>query len=74
MNNSETNVYLPIEDHGVIGNMHTIALVSLQGSIDYLPFMRIDSPSIFLRLLDRHKGGHFTIKPQGAFIKQNSTI
>lgn len=69
MNNGETNAYLPIEDYGVIGNLHTIALVSLQGSIDYLPFMRIDSPSIFLRLLDRYKGGHFTIKPQGAFIK-----
>lgn len=32
--------YKPIENYGVIGNLHTIALVSLTGSIDYLPFIR----------------------------------
>lgn len=69
MNNSETNAYLPIADYAVIGNLHTIALVSLQGSIDYLPFMRIDSPTIFLNVLDRHKGGRFSIEPQKGSIK-----
>lgn len=68
MTHRETNGYLPIEDYGVIGNLHTIALVSLQGSIDYLPFMRIDSPTVFLNILDRQKGGHFTIKPQKGII------
>src|SRR5690606_7914184 len=53
--------YLPISSYGIIGNLHTIALVSNKGSIDYLPFNRIDSPTVFTALLDRHKGGFFEI-------------
>ena len=53
--------YLPIEDYGLIGNLHTSALVSKQGSIDFLPFDRFDSPTVFGALLDREKGGRFSI-------------
>lgn len=60
--------YEPIEDYGVIGNLHTMALVSKRGSIDYLPFMRIDSPTVFLRLLDTEKGGYFSIEPQSELL------
>lgn len=56
--------YEPIENYGVIGNLHTVALVSIRGSIDFLSFMRFDSPTIFARLLDSAKGGHFSITPQ----------
>lgn len=56
--------YLPIENYGIIGNLHTVALVSLNASIDFMCFPRFDSPSVFCRLLDAEKGGYFSIDPQ----------
>src|SRR2546429_5871072 len=55
--------YLPIEDHGLIGNMHTAALVGRNGSIDWLCLPHFDSPSIFAAILDDKKGGYFQIAP-----------
>jgi GH15 family glucan-1,4-alpha-glucosidase len=55
--------YQPIENYGVIGDLATTALVSMQGSIDFMCFPRFDSPTIFATLLDRQEGGHFTITP-----------
>src|SRR6476660_3169229 len=55
--------YQPIEDHGLIGNMHTAALVGRNGSIDWLCLPHFDSPSIFAAILDDKKGGHFQIAP-----------
>jgi len=55
--------YLPIEDYGLIGNLHTVALVSRTGSLDYLPFTRFDSPTIFAALLDSAKGGRWQLAP-----------
>ncbi|WP_205502625.1 glycoside hydrolase family 15 protein [Rufibacter psychrotolerans] len=55
--------YLPIEKYGLIGNLHTTALVSKYGSLDYLPFPRFDAPTVFARLLDHKKGGFWSIKP-----------
>lgn len=63
--------YEPIENYGAIGNLHTIALVSLTGCIDYLPFMRIDSPTVFLKILDKNKGGYFSIHPVNGYIKSS---
>ncbi|HZI33058.1 MAG TPA: trehalase-like domain-containing protein, partial [Candidatus Binatia bacterium] len=56
----------PIENHGIIGDLHTAALVSMDGSIDFMCFPRFDSPAIFAALLDAKKGGHFQITPIGA--------
>src|SRR5580693_10685677 len=53
--------YQPIENYGIIGNMRTAALVSMQGSIDWFCFPHFDSPSVFASLLDDKKGGHFAI-------------
>lgn len=55
-----------IEDYGLIGDMHTCALVGKNGSIDFLCWPTIDSPSIFARILDTTKGstGYWSIKPQ----------
>ena len=55
--------YLPIEDYGLIGNMHTAALVGRNGSIDWLCMPHFDSPSVFAAILDDKKGGHFRIAP-----------
>jgi GH15 family glucan-1,4-alpha-glucosidase len=53
-----------IEDHGVIGNLRSTALVSVEGEIDFYCFPQFDSPSVFLALLDREKGGSFRIDPE----------
>ncbi len=55
--------YQPIENYGVIGDLTTVALVSLEGSIDFMCFPNFDSPTIFAALLDSEKGGHFSIAP-----------
>lgn len=55
--------YLPIEDHGVIGNLHTAALVGADGTIDWLCLPAFDSPSVFCSILDDEKGGRFSLKP-----------
>jgi len=55
--------YLPIENYGVIGNMRSVALVGMNGSIDFLCYPNADSPTVFARLLDDAQGGHFQIQP-----------
>ncbi len=60
---SKSSGYQPIENYGVIGDLRTIALVGINGSIDFMCFPDFDSPSIFAALLDCHKGGSFQITP-----------
>lgn len=55
--------YQPIESYGVIGDLHTVALCGMNGSIDWLCYPHFDSPSIFAALLDDEKGGRFEIAP-----------
>src|SRR4029434_1452888 len=54
----------PIENHAIIGDLNTVALVSLDGSIDFMCFPRFDSPSVFAALLDPERGGRFSIAPE----------
>ncbi len=55
--------YLPIGDYAVIGDLHTVALVGKNGSIDWCCLPKFDSPSLFAALLDEGKGGFFRISP-----------
>ncbi|MBW4043670.1 MAG: glycoside hydrolase family 15 protein [Acidobacteria bacterium] len=50
-----------IENHGVIGNMRSIALVSIEGSIDFFCYPEFDSPTVFASLIDGEEGGSFRI-------------
>ena len=59
-----SNRYPPIEDYGIIGDLHTVALVGKNGSIDFLCLPSFDSPSVFAALLDADRGGRFQIAPR----------
>ena len=54
----------PIESCGVIGDLHTIALVAMNGTIDWCCLPQFDSPSVFGALLDETKGGYFKLAPE----------
>ncbi|WVO15208.1 hypothetical protein L204_102857 [Cryptococcus depauperatus] len=56
-----------IQDHALIGNLRTAALVSLDGSIESMCMPYFDSPSVFARIIDANKGGHFSITPTWSF-------
>ncbi len=58
----------PIENHGIIGDLRTAALVAMDGCIDFMCFPRFDSPTIFAALLDPEKGGRFHISPLHAHV------
>ncbi len=61
-----------IENHGVIGNMRSAALISIHGTVDFFCFPSFDSPTVFAALLDDQKGGSFSIEPEmeGVRLKQ----
>jgi GH15 family glucan-1,4-alpha-glucosidase len=60
------NPYPPIGDYGLIGDCHSAALVSREGSIDWFCLPRFDSGSAFGRLLDWERGGHCQVAPTGS--------
>src|SRR2546425_4863996 len=64
--------YAPIGEYGVIGDLYTVALVGMDGSIDFLCLPHFDSPSVFAALVDVERGGRFQIAPllEGAVRKQ----
>ncbi|MCZ7376478.1 glycoside hydrolase family 15 protein [Micromonospora sp. WMMC250] len=57
--------YPAVESHGLIGDLQTAALISKDGIVDWFCAPRFDSPSVFGALLDRRKGGHFQLAPDG---------
>ena len=57
--------YLPTEDFGLIGDLSTAALVGRDGSIPWLCLPHFDSPPVFCGILDKDKGGSFSVAPEG---------
>jgi GH15 family glucan-1,4-alpha-glucosidase len=55
-----------IEDYALLGDLHTAALVSNAGSVDWLCLPRFDSAAAFAALLHNEEAGHWTVAPAGA--------
>jgi GH15 family glucan-1,4-alpha-glucosidase len=65
--------YPPIAEHGVIGDLHTVALVAVDGTIDWYCCPNFDSPSVFAALLDADRGGFFRVAPI-ALVSTDATV
>jgi GH15 family glucan-1,4-alpha-glucosidase len=59
--------YRPIADYAIIGDTRSAALISRDGSIDWLCWPRFDSRSVFAKILDADRGGFFSIAPSIPF-------
>jgi len=57
--------YLPISEHGLVGDLHTVALVGTNGTIDWYCCPSFDAPSVFGRILDSDRGGFYRLRPEG---------
>ena len=57
--------YLPIAEHGLVGDLHTVALVGTNGTIDWYCCPSFDSPSVFGAILDKDRGGFYSLRPTG---------
>src|SRR5436190_4661213 len=64
---------LPIERYGLIGESGTAALVSDEGSIDWMCLPRFDSDPVFGRILDPD-AGHFSVRPAEEFTAERSYL
>jgi len=58
--------YLPIEEHGIVGDLRTVALVGTDGTVDWYCPARFDAPSLFGALLDARKGGYFSLRSRSS--------
>jgi hypothetical protein len=62
--------YPAIEDHAVVGDLHTVALVATDGTIDWCCLPRFDSPAVFASLLDADRGGCFAVRAEAVRTRQ----
>jgi GH15 family glucan-1,4-alpha-glucosidase len=59
------HAYLPIAEHGLVGDLHTVALVGTTGTIDWYCCPAFDAPSVFGCILDAARGGFYALRPEG---------
>ncbi|MBA3891820.1 MAG: glycoside hydrolase family 15 protein, partial [Gemmatimonadaceae bacterium] len=62
--------YPPIEEYAFLSDGHTSALVGLDGGVEWMCVPRFDGPSVFARMLDRTRGGAFTVDVAGASLPE----
>ena len=62
--------YAPIADYAAIGDGRTVALISRDGSVDWLPLPNLDSPTIFAACLDSERGGRFALTPEVPYVTE----
>jgi trehalase-like protein len=65
--------YQPIENYGIIGALAPVALVGMDGSIDFRALPHFDSPTVFAALFAWHKGGRFQMA-QGRAVSDGATV
>lgn len=56
--------YLPLEDHGLVGDGATAGLVGRDGAVSWLCLPRFDAPAVFCSILDTKRGGRFLMAPE----------
>jgi GH15 family glucan-1,4-alpha-glucosidase len=55
--------YLPIAEHGLVGDLHTVALIGTNGTVDWYCCPAFDAPSVFGAILDKDDGGFYALRP-----------
>ena len=63
INSVEVNGYTKIANHGMIANNRTAALISMNGTADWLCLPDFSSNPVFDSILDKNKGGYLTTRP-----------
>jgi GH15 family glucan-1,4-alpha-glucosidase len=66
--------FLPIEDYAVLGDGRTVALVGMDGSVDWWPVPTIHAPPICAAILDPSRGGRFSLSPVGAYEAERAYV
>ncbi|KAD3514968.1 glycoside hydrolase family 15 protein [Arthrobacter yangruifuii] len=69
-----TDGYVDLRSYGAIGDGRTVALVALDGSIDWYPTPDLDSTPAFARLLDAENGGQIELRPVADFTVERSYV
>ena len=62
-----TDGYVDLRSYAAIGDGRSVALVALDGGIDWLPIPSLDSSPVFARLLDAEHGGSIELAPVGEY-------